>query len=342
MMSVVACAVAFNLMANQRPPQNVPSFDADLFRKNEQVFSGHAEFLYWTIEEGALDYALKMKTPSWGPANNYAQGNFETATYNFDPGVRLAFSFFRAERYWEVKWQYTRMTLTGSNHTKAPTGSGEYLTGTWPQITTNPLTSAESSLHFNYNLCDMLIARVFIPNPHLRLRFFGGATGGWMSQQWIVHYLDDVDNLTRLNNKWTYAAGGLRFGTTVDWFWSGHMYVTATGSTAVVVGSYHNHSKQTSSFSPSAGYDTSVPLRNAMLENIRPSFSAQVAIGPSWQKNFKKARAEVFAGYELTIWTNLQELYHSTAGAPSATKETWINTSTLALHGISVRLTGDF
>ncbi|MDP1608659.1 MAG: Lpg1974 family pore-forming outer membrane protein [Chlamydiales bacterium] len=342
------CSVINPLLATSTPPPPPPPFDADLFRKEEQVVSGHLEFLYWTIEEGALDYALKMNSPAWGNAlsdANYAQGHFQTAGYSFDPGMRLAFSFFRASRYWEVKWQYTRVTFRGSDEATAPTGTNEFLTATWPQIISSPLTKATSHLHFNYNVFDALLSRVFHPNPHLRIKMIGGPTAAWMSQQWIVHYLNGGGDNSRLNNQWSYAAGGLKLGTTVDWFWSTDFYVTATGFAGLFMGSYHNQSKQTASTAPAGAvgsYDPSIPLKNAKLENIRASFTAQMSLGPSWQKNFEHSRVEAFAGYEITIWTNLQELYRSTAGAPSASKQTWLSTSLLALHGISIRTSVDF
>ena len=234
-------------------------FDADLFRKDEQVFSGHLEFLYWTIEEGALDYALKTNSASWGPDQNYARGSFQTAGFNFNPGFRVALSFYRALRYWEVKWQYTRMTVRGTDEINAPTGSGELITGTWPQIAPaaplGKIQTATNQLHFNYNVFDMLLSRVFNPNPHLRLRMIGGATAAWMSQEWIIRYLDRQNDCNRLNNKWNYAAGGLRLGTAVDWFWTSDIYVTAIGSAGLLMGSYHNHSKQTTTYQPTAAYN---------------------------------------------------------------------------------------
>ncbi|MBS0624905.1 MAG: hypothetical protein JSS32_02505 [Verrucomicrobia bacterium] len=339
--AAVCTSIAFGAYAKQKQPEP-PPFDADLFRRDEQVISSHVEFLYWTLEEGALDYALKMKTPAWSTvSNSYAQGDFQTASYNFDPGFRLGLSFFRAPRNWEVKWQYTRMTLHGHDNSGPPNASNEYVTGTWPQIVPLPLTGADSNLHFNYNVAEMLIARVFNPNLHLRLRLSGGAIGTWMSQQWIVRYFDPT-NSSRINNKWNYAAGGLKVGTVIDWFWTSDFYITAYGYTGVLMGNYHNHSKQTTTYAVNPGDNTSVPIRNAKLSNIRPSFTMQAAFGPSWQKNFTNTRIEVFAGYEVSLWTNLQELYHSTAGGPSATKETWTTTSTLALQGLTCRVSADY
>lgn len=341
----VACCLALHGWGKKEELPCCPEFDADLFRKDEQVFSGHAEFLYWTIEEGSLDYALKMKTPDWGSGDtNYAQGKFETAGYGFDPGFRVAVSFYRAERFWEVKWQYLRETFRGSDHASAPTGTNEFLNGTWPQIISGPLTEAKSNLHFNYNTFDMLIARVFNPNPHLRLRMIGGATAAWMDQQWVIRYLNSASQNTRINNHWSYAAGGLKFGTTVDWYWGYDVYIAAAGSAGLLIGSYHNQAKQTANAQPAGGssYNTDIPLRNAKLENVKPSFTAQMSFGPSWEKNYENARTELFVGYEITIWTNLQEMYRSSSGAPDAAKETWLSTSMLALHGVSIRLSGDF
>ena len=43
-------------------PEQVPehSWDTDLFMKNKQGYASHMEFLYWTVVEGGLNYAIKM------------------------------------------------------------------------------------------------------------------------------------------------------------------------------------------------------------------------------------------------------------------------------------------
>jgi len=328
--------------------EQTPNRDEDLFRKDEQVFSGHVEFLYWTLEEGALDYALKMKAPAWGnnaSDSNYAKGTFKTASYGFDPGFRVALSFYRAPRLWEITWQYTRNTLRGSDSSSAPEKSNQFLTGTWPQLIQGPLSEAKSHLHYNYNVFDFFVARMFFPNPHLRIRLIGGASAAWMSQQWIIHYINQDAEQSRINNKWSYAAGGLRFGTTLDWFWTQDIYITARGSLGLFLGSYHNHSKQTSQTAPTGGsgsYDTNLAAKDTTMENIRGASNCCMSLGPSWQKNFKQARIELFAGYELNLWTNLQELYRSSASSPQGAKETWMSTSTIALQGITIRASGDF
>ena len=187
-----------------------PPFDADLFRRDAQVFSVHAEFLFWTVNEGALDYALKMKHPAWGPSPSYAQGTMESGTYDSDPGFRIAFSFFRAPRYWEVRSSYTRLTCSGNNDASKPGATTEFLTGTWPQIIPSPLTGASSHLHMNYNLYDLTIARFYNPNPHLRLRLIAGFMVPWMDQEWTVQYGNAAQFNTTLTNRWRFVGGGIK------------------------------------------------------------------------------------------------------------------------------------
>lgn len=320
---------------------NVP-FDADLFRKDEQIYAAHAEFLYWSVAEGNLDYATKMRHSAWGPSNCYAQGRAETASYNLDPGFRLGLHYFRAPHYWEIKWQYTRMTSRGQNSAHKSSVASKFLTGTWPQLALSPLSEATSHIHLNYNVFDMLADRVFFPNPHLRLRVVGGALAAWMDQDWKVRYTDSTPNSTTIRNRWHFVGAGLKTGTTVDWYWTRDLYMTGLGSFAVLMGTYSNRAKQTTTLAPDVGYDTSIPLRDVGYHDVRPTVTAQMILGPSWQKNFPHNRVELFAGFEMNIWFNLQEIYRSTSGTPQAAKETWVSTGLLALYGLTTRLTVDF
>lgn len=319
-----------------------PPFDADLFRRDAQVFSVHGEFLYWTVNEGSLGYALKMQNPAWGPTPSYAQGTMESGTYNWDPGFRIALSYFRAPRYWEVKSSYTRVTFDGTNHCNKPSPDGDYLTGTWPQIVPAPLAGAKSYLHMNYNLYDITISRFYNPNPHLRLRVVAGFIVPWIDQDWKVTYWDSAQRNTVIQNRWRFVGGGMKSGMTFDWYWGNNVYMTGMGNIGVAVGSYTNRSRQTTNYQPDPADDTSVPIRNMKIYNTRPAFMAQMLFGPSYQKNFDCSRLELFIGYEFNAWANLNEIYHSTASGPFGSKETWNSTSWTGLQGLTFRTTVDF
>ena len=257
--------------APTKPKTKEPAFDADLYRRDAQCFALHTEFLYWTIQEGALDYALKMTNNGWGPENCYAQGHFKNAEFNLDPGFRVALTFFRAPKYWELWTQYTRLTTTGSNQAGKPTPDGDFITGTWPQIFPTPMASARSTLHFNYNLGDLLFSRVFFPNPHLRLRLLGGGVVTWMDQFWKVVYSDSGSLQTKITNRWSFVGGGLRLGKIFDWYWFTDIYMTAGTTFAGLMGSYHNSAFQSTNYQPE-GFNASLPVRNAHFSDVRPAF----------------------------------------------------------------------
>jgi major outer membrane protein len=349
--SLAAAALGFTLFADEEqkklPQEKVskvepPPFDADLYRRDTQVFSIDAVFLYWRVQEGALDYATKMKESGWGPSQCFAQGDFKNATFDGDPGFRAVFRFFRAPRYWEFWMEYTRLTATGEQKASKPSPPEQFLTGTWPQIFSNPMATAKSDIHLNYNVADLLITRVFFPNPHLRLRVTGGATVAWINQFWKVLYADWMGFQTKIGNRWKFIGGGLKTGTTFDWYWFTNVYMTGGANIGALLGSYKNSAKQTTNFQPAPAFNPALPVRDAHFSDVRPTFFTQLFLGPAYEKNYDNHRMEIFVGYELLTWLNLHEIFRSTNGSPQDAKETRINTGALALQGLTARATFDF
>lgn len=317
--------------------------DVDLFRKCKQVFSTHFEFLYWKTRENSLDYALEMNRPAWGDAPSYAQGDYKRANFKWAPGLRVALSFFRAPHYWELWGQYTLVNSNGHQKVTAPSESGVFLDSTWPKIFDTPVQSAQSNIRLNYNVADFYATRVYFPNPHLRMRAVGGLTSTWMDQKWKILYSDGGINQTRVQNNWDYWGVGFRGGGTADWFWTENIYFTAKTSVALLIGNYHNHALERTTFTPSDGLgDPSVPVRDSYYADTRSTYNVQFYLGPSWQKAYKALRVEVFAGYEINAWFNVLEVMRSTGSGPDGTKQTLVNSGTLSLDGLTLRLTMDF
>lgn len=316
--------------------------EPDLFRKNAQVFSVNADFLYWWVEEGALDVAHQMSQDAARSTNVYANGKAQSVGFNAAPGFRVTTSFFRARHYWELKATYTHLRATGSDRLKKPDNDNHFLTGNWPQIFSGAMTQIDSNIALNYNSADFSASRVFITNPHLRLRLIGGATAAWMDQSWRVVYRNAQNQQTNIRNNWGFGGAGMKMGTMIDWYWTGELYFTAGMSLSGLIGSYKNQAKQEACFQVDGGTNPSLPLRNATRNDIRGIAGGQIFLGPSIQHNFENARMEIFLGYEVNGWANLQEVHHSTAGAPLDAKEPWSNEGALVLHGLIFRTTVDF
>lgn len=330
--------------ATDHPPKEPPK-EQELFNKNEPGFIVNGEFLYWNVQEGALDYAIRMRNRAWGPTESYAQGDFERAEFDWDPGYRFSLGYYRAENFWEALGEYTYIHIKGSDRAKTPKISeARFLNGTFPQIFTDPMSHATSHIHLHYQLANLLASRVFHPfdNPHLRMRMTGGFTAVFIHQGWRVRYFDIHDNTTSTTNRWRYWGIGFRTGMGFDWYWGWDIYATGKVSFALTMGHYRNHAKQKTSAVPQPGDNPEFPVRDARYKDYRMAFTSQFLLGPSYQKSFGWWRFELFAGYELTIWSNLQEVFHSTAAAPKGPKETWINTGLIALHGLTTRATFNF
>jgi hypothetical protein len=128
-----------------------------------------------------------------------------------------------------------------------------------------------------------------------------------------------------------------------DWFWTDDVYITLRGTLGALVGAYKNTMYQITSVQPGPDYNPSLPLRDAVYRDARSTVNLQLLLGPSWQKSWKTVRTELFAGYEITSWGNLQEIFFSTHGTPSyAGQQTTFNTGTLTLQGLTTRFSIDF
>src|SRR5579862_9872852 len=107
-------------------PEDQPSDEVDLFRKDTPVYFIEAEYLYWVVNEGALDYAVKMNKRA-GPEKSYAVGNFHNAEFDWSSGFRVAFGYFRAPHYWDMFLEYTYLPAFGSNEVRTSHSSDKFL-----------------------------------------------------------------------------------------------------------------------------------------------------------------------------------------------------------------------
>ncbi len=322
----------FLLCADEEPKPG--DYDYDLYRKDEEAIFTNLEYLFWTVEEGSLDYALKMSKPA--PSGiSYASGDVKIADFGWNPGLRVNLGYFNAKKYYEFFLQYTWLRTTGHDTDISPDAPNLYLNGTWPHIFTSPLLSAKSRISNNYNILDLLVDRVFIPNPHLRMRIYSGFTAAFIGQNWYLKYRSQKDE-TNIFNRWRFRAGGFKLMTGFDWFWRKDFYITAKTSFASLIGRYKNRAYQESNPYPVR------PVRDFIFKDIRLAYNVMFLLGPSYQKNLCNSRIEVFAGYELSTWFNLHEIYRSSANASGRSKETWLNRGVFSLHGLTTRLTCDF
>ena len=98
--------------------------EEDLFNKDYSAVFINGEFLYWTVSEGALDYALVMKD-SCEPCIIYASGDFKSAKFDWDPGFRIALGYFYSQKLMNVWGEYTRLRVKNSNSVSPASSPGD-------------------------------------------------------------------------------------------------------------------------------------------------------------------------------------------------------------------------
>lgn len=304
--------------------QSVP-YDADLFRKDTPAYFFNLEYLAWFVNEGALDFAVKMDQQAFSPSQSFAVGHYHNAEFDWASGFRVAFGYYRAPHRWDMFLQYTYLPSFGSNTVHAPHETGEYLNGTWAQPDLDssssalPLEKAKSRISFKYNVLDFLASRRFYPNEHLRMNLFGGITSAFLYHKWNVRYEDTADEHTSIRNRWKFEGLGLRLGLRLDWYLGWDLYLTGLASSGILTGWYKNSARQTTD-AAILGANNSLPVRDGHFSDVRLSYTAQIMSGFSWQKAFESVRTELTLGYEFNIWTNLHQIYRSILAGATAAK----------------------
>ena len=334
----------FALEKNYSPPpvQDV-ACDEDLFAKDKRAILVNAEFLYWSAQAGNLQYAISQRHPVWAPpAVGSASGKYEAVKFDWAPGFRVSLGYFNAPKFWEVRAHYTWLSVSGSDSVKEPTENDVYLNGTFHRYFESPIAFAKSHVNLDLNLADLLAARVFIPNPHLRLRLLGGLTGGRLNEEWKIEYYGrDAADYSYVKNKWKFTGAGFRAGLDADWFWTSDIYLTGKISAAALMGKYVMTTFQKTT-SAAEDRDPNIPAADAIYEDYRLAMNFQALLGPSWQKAFCSSRWELFAGYEFNHWQHLQEYIFSNSGEADDIKAALQLSSGLTFHGLVVRLSVDF
>lgn len=343
LMAATASAQLFDSTNCLPPLEN----DERLFPRCKEIF-GNLEFLYWTVEEGALDYAIKRKEQGWAPNTesfHFANGKVKKTTFDFHPGVRALIGFYNAPKFWEIFAQYTYFQDSGRDKARKPQENDLFLVGTFPQASDffgNFLSMAKSKVDLHYQLVDVMFSRVFDPNPHLRMRMLAGISGAFLNQMHQIDYFDNECVNTHIRNSWNYNAGGLRVGLAADWWWKWGLYFTGKASLAGFSGRYTNRARVDTDFQPSPAFDIEANVQDISYHDSRYAQHLQLLLGPAWHHIGCSYHFEIFIGYEMNGWLNLQEVYRSTSSFPSNSAQLMQTTSALMLQGLTIRATAGF
>ncbi|MES2345616.1 MAG: Lpg1974 family pore-forming outer membrane protein [Chlamydiota bacterium] len=320
------------------------------------------EFLWWKAYEGALDYAIKGQVG--GNQDLGGIGKLKSASFEWAPGYRAYLGYRFPPDFWEVEAIYTYYHNSHHNKASHPKCSPpnnvngvppeKALVGTFIQYTTTPVDIAKSSITLNYNMGDILLGRRLAVTKALILRGLFGISGVWLDQHWKYTYLPGLQISNGVSEKgstvkgkenWKFSAGGFRLGLDMNWFIGKGFTLLTDGSLAVFFGPYSNLSFNKTNNHLLAGGGQGLPqvTTNLKINDHRFSMHTRLAIMPAWGKQFNHFGFLVYAGYELNLFTNLQEVYRSSADTASYVQRlTSFTYGLLGMQGLTAGINFDF
>jgi len=318
---------------------------AKIFQKRPDLDRGaficEGEFLYWRTLEGNLDFVVNRQPIPPAGTETSAIGRYESASYDWDPGFRVALGGRFPCRFWDLVADYTYFHNSGKDHIQSPSFFlSQTIAGTFAQTTDAPMRLAKSDLDLNLHLVNLYLAKRFLIQDTILLRFLSGPTGLFIDQDWLVEYfpynVGDDAFIDKINNDWDFSGGGIRLGFDLEWYLGAGFGFLSRVTTAGFVGSYRykRRYKETNFLT-----NQSETLSRADYDDTRAVAHVQINLGPNFGTKFCGAALKLFAGYEMQSFFNLAEINRSGFDTGGTTPRiSHISRGLVTLQGLTLKL----
>jgi len=324
------------------------------------------EFLYWQAFAPSRDFAVSNNQPDFqrddaSEPSNGLRGRLYKAKYDWEPGFRVTVGGQLPHDCWELFADYTWYLGKNNKTAYAPPANGfQGVVGhSWPVAqlvstiadTTGSFAVAPprgnlsnsritSDIHLHYQVADLLLARLFTLSKYIDLKITAGLQGAWLSQKWkVVNYnisSESVGVIPIITNtmNWSYRGGGLQIGANTNWYVYESLHVYLNGAFSMLYGRHSTHLKS----QPSNVFLVSSPINDFTSKDMRVVTESQIAIGLSWMREFacSMCSLELFAGYELHLWTNVHEVYRNTDDIFQAPHDSFVFLNSAVFRSVDV------
>ncbi|MBS0619969.1 MAG: hypothetical protein JSS61_00725 [Verrucomicrobia bacterium] len=311
------------------------------------IFGG--EFLYWRMQEGSLDFAVRGQQAAATGQATYDIGDFEIPDFKWKAGYRAYFGFRTSPKLWDLDAIYTYYYGKGNktvhtphpsqllaNPTPSGTSVSSLLIGTFPQATGTAVFTAKADMNLHYNVGDLLLGRRFGIAKDILLKLQMGATGAWIEEKFHYKYIGTpavTAATVRGKQNFDFRGGGMRIGINLDWFIGSGFSLIGNATTACLVGHYHQHATNRTS---NAGATPPQTLQDSRYRDTRLATHTQLSLLPAWGITGRHVAFLIYGGYEFNYWTNLVEIYRSDSSVNSYTGRATLRSSgNLGIQGIT-------
>ena len=206
------------------PVSNEMSSRGYYYEFPDQTSQAYAQvdFLYWTVSETGLYYALtktKQVSGAGEVANNGGSGSIlgngkrHDVNFEWTPGVRASIGYAFTNTPWYVNSEYTYYNINRHQTIDAPQGPFAYLTGlSMLQGTDTNCVRSTSEIHFQYQTARMVFGGSWHPVEKIGMHFEVGPKFTIVNQNWEVTFFSNgaVATANEANHlNWDYWGGGL-------------------------------------------------------------------------------------------------------------------------------------
>lgn len=135
----------------------------------------------------------------------------------------------------------------------------------------------------------------------------------------------------------------MRVGVDFDWYLGKGWSISATTSAAALLGYYSNYTKVDTNNAGTGNAPTDI--ENSHYDDNRIATQIQMQLGPSWGIMWDDWGINIFAGYELNAWFNIEELRSGDLSSSTSSitqRRTVINDSVLGLQGFVGKIQVNF
>ncbi|QVL57641.1 MAG: hypothetical protein KFB93_00780 [Simkaniaceae bacterium] len=297
---------------------------------------GYVQYLLWRVIEGETDYAIKGSPLEFPPGqvDMNAIGNLKTAQFDWSSGFRLGSGWRFTPYQWELEGNYTYYSASGSNSVRRPQLQG--INSTFPASISGPLARAKSHVDLDYQMGNLFLAKRFVLDDYLIMRCLFGVTGGYIEEDWTIHYYGVLPSKWDRNNTthsdWSYWGVGLRNGFEWDWFFGKGFSLFGGFNFSILYGQYKNHLRD--EIFPQN--DDPFNVQNTHLSEKRIIPHYELSFGPRYERMFKNWGFSLYAQYELNILQNLHYVMRH-RGGPVNNGRTNLHTNSLTgFHGLTL------
>ncbi len=150
------------------------------------------EFLYWTVREDHLGFALRsgLSSTSTGTATTIHRGTILHPNWKFSPGFKVGLGMLFDHDGWDIYANYTWLRprdiekeVTISSDEGASDLLIDYLWGVGVNFVGTAYHTAKTHWNLNFNVIDLELGRNFFVSRYLQMRPYFGLKGTWQEQE---------------------------------------------------------------------------------------------------------------------------------------------------------------